>query len=711
MPVITIDGKQLDVSENQCVLESALQNGIYIPHLCHHPNLPENGSCRMCIVEVEGEEQVTASCMLRPKEGMVIQTKSERLDKLRSLALDLLLAGHPEDCSSCPKYGNCELQTLMQYLGGASSRMRHRAKGFKQNDENPLLIHDMNRCVLCGRCVRACNDLRGVGVLQYEKKNMETYIGTLHHKLLKDADCRFCQACAEVCPTGTIRDKLMMKDTDGKTKEDVVVPCRAACPAHTDVPRYIRFVKEGKFDEAAAVIREKVPFPKALGYVCNHVCELDCKRKEINEAMSIREIKRYAAEADTGSCWRGEGKQLVDTGKKVCIVGAGPAGMTAAYYLRKQGHDVTIKEALPGVGGMLSYGIPKYRLPRTIVEEEYQVIKEAGVHTELNTRVDHPLKLKKEYDAVLMAIGTHKGVRLPMKGNDLPGILINTDFLRSVSLDQNTGMGKKVVVLGGGNVAFDCARSARRLGAEEIHLACLEARDKMTADEEEIQQAEEEGIFVHPAQTFEQITGENRVEGVDFMNVLSFTFDENRRAVIEKEPDSLHHISADTVIFATGQRPDITGEAGLTLGRGNCIVVKENSLATQTEGIFAAGDAVYGTKSVIQAIAAGRDAAEEIDRFLGGDGDITEILAPKEEVSPCIGRKEGFGYEKRAKVTVTAPQQRAGNFSQVDFGICDSDICGEAERCLQCDLRLKIAAPRLWGDFETIECQPQEGRV
>ena len=423
----------------------------------------------------------------------------------------------------------------------------------------------MNRCVLCGRCVRACNELRGVKVLQYQKKEMETYVGTLHNKLLKDADCRFCGACVEVCPTGTIRDKLMNSEVK---KEEAVVPCRHACPAHTDVPRYIRHVKNGEFDAAAAVIREKVPFPKALGYICNHVCELECKRKEVSEAMSIRNIKRYAADHDTGSYWKGKGKQLADTGKKVCVVGAGPAGLTAAYYLRKQGHDVTLKEALPTVGGMMAYGIPSYRLPREIIAEEAKVIEEQGVKIEVNTKVEKPAELLKEYDAVLMTIGGHKGVRLPMEGSELDGVILNADFLRNASMGNETGIGKRIIVLGGGNVAFDCARTAKRLGAEEIHLACLEARDVMTADEEEITQAQEEGIFVHPAQTFERITGEDHVTGVDFMNVKSFTFDENRRAIIEKEEGSEHHIDADTVIFAVGQRPDITEEAGLELGRG-----------------------------------------------------------------------------------------------------------------------------------------------
>lgn len=698
MAVITIDGTRLEVPENKNVLECALEAGIYIPHLCHHPDLPENGSCRMCIVEVEGQEGVTTSCTLRAQDGMVVHTTSERINKLRTLALELLLAGHPEDCSTCPKYGNCELQTLIQYIGANNARMRTRIKGIKMEEGNPLLIHDMNRCVLCGRCVRACNNLRGVGVLQYNKKDLETYVGTLHGKLLKDEDCRFCTACAEVCPTGSIRDKLQLLTTNLK-KEEALVPCRTACPAHTDIPRYIRFVKEGDYDAAVAVIREKVPFPNALGHVCSHACELECKRKEVSEAMSIRDIKRYAAEHDTGRYWKGKGKQLPDTGKKVCVVGGGPAGLTAAYYLRKQGHAVTVKEALPTVGGMMSYGIPSYRLPREIVAQEAKVIEDQGVVIETNTKVEKPVELLKEYDTVLMTIGAHKGVRLPMEGSELPGVLLNIDFLRNASLGQETGMGKRIIVLGGGNVAFDCARTAKRLGAEEIHLACLEAREVMTADDEEIEQAKEEGIFVHPAQTFERITGTDAVTGVDFMNVKSFTFDENRRAIIEKEEGSEHHIDADTVIFATGQRPDLTEEAGLTLGRANSIVVKENSLATETEGVFAAGDVVYGTKSVILAIASGRDAAVEIDKYLGGDGDISETLAPKQHADPKIGKVEGFGYFGRTKTQVTPAAERQDNFNEVDHGICDADICGEASRCLQCDLRLQIHPSRLWTEY------------
>lgn len=698
MALITIDGHKLEVPDGKNILECALEHGIYIPHLCHHPDLPENGSCRMCVVELEGEEHPVASCLLQAEDGMVITTKNDRLTHLRTLAMELLLSGHPEDCSTCPKYGNCELQTLTVYIGASNARLLSRVRGIRANEDNPLLIHDMNRCVLCGRCVRACNDLRGVGVLQYTKKNREVYIDTLHGKLLKDEGCRFCTACAEVCPTGTIRDKKQLLST-GLRKEQAYVPCRNACPAHTDVPKYIRFVREGDYDAAAAVIREKAPFPKVLGNVCSHVCELECRRKEVNEAMSIRELKRYAAEHDTGRYWKGKGKQLPDTGKKVCIAGGGPAGLTAAYYLRKQGHEVTVKEALPEMGGMMRYGIPAYRLPRDIVAEEVRIIEEQGVRMETNSPVKAPADLLQEYDAVLMTIGAHAGVRLPMEGNQLPGVLTNIEFLRNASMGIETGMGKHVIVLGGGNVAFDCARTAKRLGAEEIHLACLESRETMTADEEEIIQAQEEGIQVHPAQTFERITGETCVTGVDFMNVQSFTFDENRRALIEKEEGSEHHVEADTVIFATGQRPKIDENCGLELGRGNCIVTGEKSLATSQEGVFAAGDAVYGTKSVIQAIASGRDAAAEIDRYLGGDGDISEVLAPKQHPDPYIGKMEGFADLERKHTQVREVKDRETNFEQMDFGICDSEICGEAERCLQCDLRLQITEPRLWNQY------------
>lgn len=697
MAVITINGKRMEVPDGRNVLDCALDAGIYIPHLCHHPDLKPLGSCRMCLVEVNGKETPVTSCNLKAENGMNIRTDSEEIARLRMLSLELILTGHPEDCSSCPKYGSCELQTLIQYIGPKTGRLKMRIKGFRTEEENPLLVHDMNRCVLCGRCVRACQELRGVRVLDYQQKGLETYVGTVHGKLLADADCRFCGACAEVCPTGAIRDRWKAGE-EHRLKQDRIVPCRYGCPAHIDIPRYIRLAGEARYDEAAAVVREKAPFPEILGHICSHACELECKRGEINKSVSIRNIKRYAAEHDTGSCWRGKGKQLKDSGKKVCIVGAGPAGLTAAYYLRKQGHEVTVKESLPQVGGMMSYGIPSYRLPREVITKETAMITQAGVRIETSVKVENPSLLLKEYDAVLMAVGSHKGIRLTMEGDHLPGVILNTDFLRAVNLGTGVDLGSRVVVLGGGNVAFDCARTAKRLGAEQVFLACLEDRKAMTADEEEILQAEEEGIEVYPAHTFERITGTKKVSGVDFMKVKSFTFDNQRRAVIEKQVGTELHLEADTVIFAVGQRPDLDETAGLSLGRGNCIQVKEHSLKTSCDGVFAAGDAVYGTKSVIAAIASGREAASEIDRYLGGDGDISEKLAPDEPVSPHMGTCPGFAYRKRQEPQMLSAEQRVDNFNIADLGIGER-VSLETGRCLQCDLRLNIAQPRLWGDY------------
>jgi NADPH-dependent glutamate synthase beta subunit-like oxidoreductase len=319
---------------------------------------------------------------------------------------------------------------------------------------------------------------------------------------------------------------------------------------------------------------------------------------------------------------------------------------------------------------------------------------------ECNTPAGNPVELLKEYDAVLVAMGRMKGSRLPIEGSELPGTVLCSDFLRKASMGEDTGIGKRVLVLGGGNVAFDCARTAVRVGAEEVHLVCRKARDAMRADEEEVVLAEEEGIHLHTGRTFEKIEGEDHVTGAVFMNITSYTYDENGRAQIVKDPNSAHVIEGDTVIFAVGMQPDLPEDFGLETARARSVAVKdmEKDLATSVEGIFAAGDCVYGTKSVIKAIASGREAASEIDKFLGGDGDISEVLAPVSEHDPCIGVYEGFGSVERNHNVMEPVENRCG-FALVDHGISSDRIGIEAGRCLQCDLRLDISKPRLWGDY------------
>ncbi len=692
---LVIDNHEILAEEHKTILEAALENGIYIPHLCHHENLHPNGGCRLCVVKQEGVDGVITSCSTKVKEGMVIHTKDELAEKIRKLSCDFMFKTHPSECVGCPKYGKCQLASISQYVGDTGRDLREQKIPARTDESNPLMVHELYRCILCGRCVRACGELRGVGALKFAKVDGRMQV-TINGASLEDAGCMFCGACVEVCPTGSIRDKLGVFK-EGVSRELSLVPCMEGCPANINVPKYIRFIREGNYPAAAAVVREKAPFPEVLGYICTHNCEMQCKRNHLNSPVSIRNLKRFAAGQDDGS-WKANAFWKPATGKKVAVIGAGPAGLTAAYYLRKLGHEVTVFEKLPQAGGQMRYGIPSYRLPREVLDKEIAEIEAAGVAIKCGSGVTSAAELKASgFDAVFAAIGTHAGNRLPLAGNDLENVYLNADFLRAINLGNPMPVGEKVVVLGGGNVAIDCAESALRLGAKEVHMACLEAADKMTASEEEIEWAREDGIIIHNSKTFNEITGENgKVTGLSITGVKNFYF-ENGKAVIEKEENSDEVIAADTIIFAVGQHPEISEAFGLALERGR--IVTDGKAHTSVDGIFAAGDGVTGTQSVIKAIAAARAAVSEIDRYLGGDGELDENLAPEQQTRPCIGKKEGIAGMERVAPAVIDADRRKHNFEPMDLGYsCEAAGC-EASRCLQCDLRVKIAPQKFWSDY------------
>lgn len=685
---------------DKTVLQSALESGIYIPHLCYHPDLNPAGECRLCIVEIEGRDGFPTACTTRVAEGMVVKTRNPDIDRIRRLALELMLARHPSECTVCPKYLNCELQSLKQYLGVTDElRVNRYPKSIPVDESHPLFLHDFTRCISCGRCVRACQELRGVQVLEMLNRSTETHVGTKSGLSLADSGCRFCGACVEVCPTGALRDKEGTVQP-GKNRRISLIPCRYNCPAEIDVPRYIRLIRGRQYGAATAVIRERVPFPLTLGYVCNHCCEAVCRHSEVNQAISVRELKRFAAENDDKQ-WRQKSLVQTPSGRQVAVIGSGPTGLTAAFYLAKKGHKITVFESLPEPGGMMRVGIPAYRLPRNVINEEIKEIQDTGVVIKTNSKIEFPSSLLKEgNNAVLLAIGAHRGFKLNIPGVESSGIFDGISFLQEISLGKPPDVGKKVLVLGGGNVAFDCARVARRLGVEEVNIACLEPGDKMLASREEIEQALAEGIVIYPGRTFLSIPEEKgRLTGVRCQEVQSFRLDKEKGLQVNAVPNSEHTLTADTVIFAIGQKPDIPADMGLNKN-GSTVQVDPETLETIIPGLFAAGDAVTGTGSVIEAIAAGRKAAAAIDKYLGGNGDISEILAPVEEPSAWLGHEEKFASFTRRETPLIQPEKRIRDFAMVNGGFTEDDASLESLRCLQCDLRFKISPVKYWVDYQ-----------
>ncbi len=705
MVTLTIDGRLVQAVEGQSVLHAALDAGIFIPHLCDHPDLEAKGGCRLCSVSINGAEEAVPSCTTLVAEGMVVNSKSEAAELVRRTSMELMLATHPSDCTGCPKYGKCELQSLYQYMGVNGQEWRCKSRPVPTNDKNPLISHLFTRCVRCGRCIRACQDMRGVKVLDYIRDGVGIHAGVPEGKSLAEAGCRFCGACIEVCPTGSIVDAVGLMEKH-PSYADNVVPCRAECPAHIDIPAYIRAVREGRPGDAVGIIREKVPFPLVLGHICNHLCEGGCKRSEINEPMSIRALKRYAVANDTEQAWKNKGFRKPRTGKRVAVVGSGPCGLTAAYYLNKLGHDVTVLEKRPQLGGPMTSGIPAYRLPLEGVQSEIDYIINSGVSYEVNHEVTDVAALKKDYDAVLVAVGVSKGRRLPLPGADFNSVYTALDVLADLRAGKDVSyLGKTVCIIGAGSVGYDAARSLIRKGLT-VNLTCLEKEDAILADEDDQTEGAQEGINLLPGRAFEAIEGsKEKVTGLRVHTILSSTYDRATGKVTEVAVEgSQTVIPCDSVIFATGQYTGLQDyeNFGIELnGRGFPVdpATGSSGFNTSLDGVFAAGDAITGISFVIKAIAQARNVVPVIDRYLGGDGQIEETLVER-TADPCIGRIEGFAALERVEQELIDPAERLQN---ADDNVYRTYTCeqasAESQRCLQCDLRLKLQKVRLWNDY------------
>jgi formate dehydrogenase beta subunit len=719
---LTIDGKNVEVEKGVTVLQAAQQAGVYIPTLCYHPDLQPYGGCRLCIVEIENMRGLPTACTTPATDGMKVTTNTPQLQELRRAFLQLILTEHPnacltchrrercgpydiclrhvsvtERCVSCPNNKQCELQYLVDYIGIEEMTIPYRYKELPVDYyREPLIKRDYNLCILCGRCVQMCADARDIGAISFIRRGFETVVNTAYDRPLQESGCRFCGACVEVCPTGALTDAGAEYRPECASDESLSVPCKDACPAGINVPLYVYLISEGKYQEALAIIREKVPFPGVLGRVCIHPCEEACRRSALNEPISIKFLKRFVADRDAG-LWKVYAHKHKPTGKKVAIVGSGPAGLTAGYYLAKAGHAVTVFEQFSQPGGMMRVGIPDYRLPPEVLDGEINIIREAGVEIKLNTRVESVNSLFEQgYEAVFLAPGAHRGITLGVEGEDLPGVYDGASFLRDVNLGKEVAMGKRVAVIGGGNVAVDSARVALRVGAEKVTIIYRRTRAEMPASPEEVEAALEEKINI------EFLTGHLKVR--QEAGHLVMTCNRNRLG----EPDasgrrrpvpikgSEFDAEYDVIIGAIGQRPDIPTDFKVKTGRGDTIQAHMATLATSRKGVWAGGDAVTGPDSVIRAIAAGRTAASSIDAYLGGAGLIDEELTSERKIGICAGiTPEDFPTQPRVKMPYLPAELVTGNFTEVETGLPEKDAVAEGKRCFQCGVRLQISpAPR-----------------
>jgi len=467
-------------------------------------------------------------------------------------------------------------------------------------------------------------------------------------------------------------------------------PCRLACPAGLNVQGYVQMVKEGKYEEALKIIMEDLPLPGVLGRICPHGCEDACRRCDVDEPVAIRDLKRLAADQfdprDIGiEC-------LPQRDEKVAIVGSGPAGLSAAYHLARKGIMSTIFEALPEAGGMLRVGIPDHRLPREVLDKEIEIITKLGVEIKVDTPLGPDLTvddlLDDGYKAVYLAVGAHKGIELGAPGEKADGVRQGVDFLRELNLTGKVAVGKKVAIIGGGNVAIDVARSAIRLDAEEVSIIYRRTRAEMPAWEEEIQAAEAEGVKItYLSAPQEVLVQDGKMFGLRCIRMELGEPDSSGRRRPVPIPGSEYDIEIDQLVPAIGQRPDLSAiEDVMNLGfsRWGTIEVDPVTYATGREGVFAGGDVQTGPWVAIGAIAAGREAAESIVRYLDGH-DMAEGREPITKEDP-VYRPIPIDEPKkdRAKMPELEGEDRKGNFIEVELGYEEETGKEEAGRCLNC---------------------------
>ncbi len=479
----------------------------------------------------------------------------------------------------------------------------------------------------------------------------------------------------------------------------VISACQHACPAGIDVPNYVAAIAEKDYCKAVEIIRERNPFPAVCGRICVHPCEMKCRRGELDDPVAIRALKRFASDR----CHQAGGSRRepfpVRWPEKAAVVGAGPAGLTCAYFLRKMGYEATVFEAKDRAGGMLSVTVPEFRLPREVIAQDIEYIVNSGVEIKYNSPIDrnHTVQdlLKKGYSSVFIAAGAQaaKSIGIPGEEEDPAGLIYGLSFLSRAKQGETIGVGSRVLVIGGGNVAMDVARTARRLGGQQVRVVCLEKRDEMPAWAKDIEEAEAEGILIDNSWGPKQVLiSGGRVTGVEFVRCRS-VFDMEGRFRPVYDEDERAVFDCDTLIISIGQAPDLSflsEDEGLERAMWGTLQVDENTLSTNIPGIFAGGDFTTGPTFVIRAIASGRRAAIAMDKFMRGDE--TRVVIPDEKTSLGVEpvllsrEEESVPLTGRVELPQADVRERVQDFREVEAGYTETQAWEEARRCLRCDL-------------------------
>ena len=550
----------------------------------------------------------------------------------------------------------------------------------------------------CGKCV-PCRI--GLSQLQHFLEDVLEGRATLDtldriqvtaQSIYESADCAIGAEAAKMLLTGFegFKEDYIHHVEEGycSVHAEHAIPCVGLCPAHVDIPGYVALVGEKRYEDAIKLIRKDNPFPTACALICEHPCEARCRRNMIDTSVNIRGLKKMAVDNAPNNKIPVPAK-AESTGKKVAIIGGGPSGLSAAYYLELMGHHAVVFEEKSKLGGMLRYGIPNYRFPRTRLQEDLDVILEAGVEVHLNTRIGNGEgevsfeTLSKEYDATYIAIGAHTDKKIGIDGEDSKGVMSAVEMLKAIGDDNKPEFsGKKVVVVGGGNVAMDCARSAIRLGAESVGIAYRRRKEDMTALVEEIDGAIAEGAELYELKAPHHIEADENGNAVALWAEPQIIgpIDAWGRAKPYKADVELLRIPCDIIIVAIGQGIESQSfeDAGIEIHRGAIKAMASSQIKDQ-EGIFAGGDCASGPASVIKAIAAAKVVAANIDEYLGYHH---EISCDVEIPNPSLEDKKPCG---RVQLSEVEAAKRRGNFEPIENGMTEQEACQEASRCLRCD--------------------------